>query len=87
MPETKPPALGVNFFFTWNLSQLVLWRRDIGGPGLRDFGYVLYDIADIHREAQKLDPRQERKIRDGIERFTLKLMEQFKADVRLPLNL
>jgi methylase of polypeptide subunit release factors len=82
----KAARAGVNFFFTWNLSQLVLWRRDVGGQGLRDFGYVLYDIADIHREAQKLDPRQERKIRDGIERFTLKLMEQFKADVRLPLT-
>src|ERR1043166_2055763 len=63
----KAAREGVDLFFTWNINQLVLWRRSALEAG--DRGYQLFDIANVVKEGQPLSPIVEAQIRDGVERF------------------
>jgi hypothetical protein len=74
----------VDLFFTWNINQLVLWRRSSLEAGER--GYQLFEIADVQKQSQSLNPIIEARIRDGVERFTLRLIELVREDRPLPLR-
>jgi methylase of polypeptide subunit release factors len=80
----KAAREGVDLFFTWNINQLVLWRRSALEAG--DRGYQLFDIANVVKEGQPLSPIVEAQIRDGVERFTLKLIELVRENQPLPLR-
>lgn len=82
----KAARAGVDWFFTWNLNELVLWQRSKIAALGSDRSYEKFEIADVHRKAQRLDPRVEDKIRNGIELFTLKLMKLVRDNEPLPLR-
>jgi methylase of polypeptide subunit release factors len=82
----KAARANVDWFFTWNLNELVLWQRSKIAALGTDRAYEKFEIADIHRKAQRLDPRVEDKIRNGIELFTLKLIKLVRDNEPLPLR-
>ena len=82
----KAARANVDWFFTWNLNELVLWQRSKIAALGTDRSYEKFEIADIHRKAQRLDPRVEDKIRNGIELFTLRLMKLVRNNEPLPLR-
>ena len=82
----KAARANVDWFFTWNLNELVLWQRSKIAVLGTDRSYEKFEIADIHRKAQRLDPRVEDKIRNGIELFTLKLIKLVRENEPLPLR-
>ena len=77
---------GVDWFFTWNLNELVLWQRSKIAMLGSERSYQKFEIADVHRKAQRLDPRMEDKLRNGIELFILKLMPLVRDNQALPLR-
>ena len=82
----KAARAGVDWFFTWNLNELVLWQRSKIAALGSERSYQKFEIAEIVRKTQRLDPRVEDKLRNGIELFTLKLMALFRDNVPLPLR-
>lgn len=82
----KAARAGVDWFFTWNLNELVLWQRSRIAAIGADRSYQKFETAAVTRKAQRLDPRVLDKIRNGIEVFTLRLMALVRDDVQLPLR-
>ena len=82
----KAARAGVDWFFTWNLNELVLWQRSKIAALGTDRSYQKFEIAEVTRKVQRLDPRVEGKIRNGIELFILKLMTLVRDNVPLPLR-
>ena len=84
--KEKAARTGVDWFFTWNLNELVLWQRSKIATLGTERAYQKFEIAGVHRKAQRLDPRVEDKLRNGIELFVLKLMALVRDNVPLPLR-
>src|SRR5690606_3750941 len=67
----KAQHAGSEWFFTWNLNELVLWRtssfEELGGSR----GFKTYQISTLRRQGDLDNPRFERELREGVERFFL----------------
>jgi type I restriction-modification system DNA methylase subunit len=84
--RNKAARAGVDFFFTWNINQLVVWRRSLLPEHRGERGFQLFEIANVQNVSHTLNPRIIDEIRDGIERFTLKLIELVRENQPLPLR-
>jgi methylase of polypeptide subunit release factors len=80
----KAAREGVDLFFIWNINELVLWRRSAFEAGER--GYLHFRMAEVLKKGEPLSPIVEAQIRDGIERFTIKLIELVRENQPLPLR-
>jgi methylase of polypeptide subunit release factors len=81
----KAQQTGSEWFFTWNLGELVLWRsstfNELGGSR----GFKSYQFSNnIRRQSDLANPRVQRELRDGIERFFLDFMRLFRGEADLP---
>lgn len=80
----KAEQAGSDWFFTWNLNELVLWRTagfgELGGSR----GFKTYQITSIRRQSDLENPRLRRELRDGVERFFLDFMRLFRGEAELP---
>ncbi len=67
----KAEQAGVEWFFTWNVNELLLWELgDVGALGAART-VERYQIANIHRREDLDNPKIVGAIRDGIERFVV----------------
>jgi methylase of polypeptide subunit release factors len=80
----KAVAAGSPWFFTWNLNELVLWRTESFGDLGAERGFQSWTVSSIRRQLDLQNPRFERELRDGIERFFLGFMKLFKGEDQLP---
>ena len=80
----KAVAAGSPWFFTWNLNELVLWRTESFGDLGAERGFQSWTVSSIRRQLDLQNPRFERELRDGIERFFLGFMKLFKGEDELP---
>lgn len=65
----KAEKAGVQWFVTWNVNELLLWRRDdVGALGIAR-RVERHQIANIQRPQDLESPKVLNAIRDGIERF------------------
>ncbi len=82
--RSKAEHAGSDWFFTWNLNELVLWRTSTFGELGGSRGFKTYQVSSIRTQRDLDNPRFQRELRDGIERFFLDFMRIFRGDVALP---
>ena len=80
----KAEAAGAEWFFTWNLNELVLWRASSFGELGASRGFKTYQISALRRQSDLANPRFERELRDGVERFFLDFIKIFRGEAELP---
>ncbi len=80
----KAIAAGSPWFFTWNLNELVLWRTESFGDLGAERGFQSWTVSSIRRQLDLQNPRFERELRDGVERFFLGFMKLYKGEDELP---
>lgn len=80
----KAEAAGSEWFFTWNLNELVLWRMDSFGDLGASRGFKTYSVSSLRRQTDLDNPRFEKELRDGIERFFLDFMRIYRGELELP---
>lgn len=80
----KAEAAGSDWFFTWNLNEIVLWRSATVGELGGSRGFKTYQVSTIRKQSDLDNPRFEREMRDGIERFFLDFMRIYRGEVELP---
>ena len=77
----KAAAVHSPWFFTWNLNELVLW----GSAGFDDpqapRQHKTYEFTQIRAPGDLNNPRSNRELRDGVERFFLDFMRLFQGDI------
>lgn len=84
--RAKAEQAGSEWFFTWNLNELVLWRRATFGALGGSRGYKSYSISGIRKQSDLDNPRFERELRDGIEKFFLDFMKIYVGDIEVALR-
>lgn len=82
--RSKAEQAGSEWFFTWNLNELVLWRTSTFGELGGSRGFKTYQISSLRTQRDLDNPRFQRELRDGVERFFLDFMRIFRGDVVLP---
>lgn len=82
--RAKAQKAGADWFFTWNLNELVLWRGDTFGELGGSRGFKTYQLSTIRKQTDLDNPRFERELRDGIERFFLDFIKIFRGETELP---
>lgn len=82
--RSKADHAGSEWFFTWNLNELVLWRTSTLGELGGSRGFKTYQVSSIRTQRDLENPRFQRELRDGIERFFLDFMKIFRGEVALP---
>lgn len=80
----KAEQAGSDWFFTWNLNEIVLWKSDTLGELGGSRGFKTYQVSSLQRQTDLDNPRFERELRDGIERFFLDFMRVYRGEVVLP---
>lgn len=80
----KAEQAGSEWFFTWNLNELVLWRTSSFGELGGSRGFKTYQLSSVRKQGDLENPRFERELRDGIERFFLDFMRLFLGKAELP---
>ncbi len=76
----KAAAVQSPWFFTWNLNELVLWRT-AGSNDLRmPAESTTYSFTQLRKPDDYKNPRLERQLRDGIERFFNDFIRLFSGE-------
>ena len=82
--RSKAEQAGSDWFFTWNLNELVLWRTSSFGELGGSRGFKTYQVSSLRTQRDLDNPRFQRELRDGVERFFLDFMRIFRGEVELP---
>ncbi len=77
----KAAAVHSPWFFTWNLNELVLWRSGGADDPHAPRQYKTYDFTQLRASGDLKNPRLNRELRDGVERFFLDFMRLFRGDI------
>lgn len=77
----KAAAVQSPWFFTWNLNELVLWRSTGPDDPHAPRQFKTYDFTQLRAPGDLKNPRLNRELRDGVERFFLDFMRLFRGDI------
>lgn len=84
--RAKARRAGANWFFTWNVNELVLWRRGDQEGQEYEQEFKRYQVATISRPADFDDPYCERGLREGLANFLFDFARLILGTERLRLR-
>jgi hypothetical protein len=76
----KAELAGVDFFFTWNVNQCVLWRTATAGAGVQDREYEQWAVTHVTNAEQLKGSSAESEIRDWLIKFLRELARALRGD-------
>jgi len=81
--HTKAAKVGAEFFVTWNVNRLVLWRTDDKGKPLYDRHIWDLAITQVRDSDELRNPEVERAVRNGLRLFLERASQAITGQVPL----